>query len=69
MEKVPNNFIDGLIGFSSEEDKIKLNVHINLKLVNLLNKGEKLQFNWKTEQEKFQKLENTIKILNLFNSQ
>ena len=37
--------------------------------MNLLNKGEKLQFNWKTEQEKFQRLENTTTIPNLFNSQ
>ena len=69
LEKVPNNFIDGLIGFNSEEDKIKLNGYVNLKLVNLLNKGEKFQFNWKAEQEKFQKLENTTTITNLFNSQ
>ena len=69
LEKVPDNFIDGLIGFNSEENKIKLNGYVNLNLVNLLNKGEKLQFNWKTEQEKFQKLENTIEIPNLFNSQ
>jgi len=69
LEKVPNNFIDGLIGFNSEEDKIKLNGYVNLKLVNLLNKGEKFQFNWKAEQEKFQKLENTTTISNLFNSQ
>ena len=68
LEKVHNNFIDGLIGFNSEEDKIKLNGYVNLNLINLLNKGEKLQFNWKTEQEKFQKLENTTTIPNLFNS-
>ena len=28
LEKVPNNFIDGLIGLNSEEDKIKLNGYI-----------------------------------------
>ena len=69
LEKVPNNFIDGLIGFNSEEEKIKFNGYVSLKLVNLLNKGEKFQFNWKAEQEKFQKLENTTTITNLFNSQ
>ena len=69
LEKVPNNFIDGLIGFNSEEEKIKLNGYVNLQLVNLLNKGEKFQFNWKIEQEKFQKLENTTTIPSLFNSQ
>ena len=68
LEKVPTNFIDGLIGFNSEEEKIKLNGYVNLQLVNLLNKGETFQFNWKTEQERFQKLENTTTINFLLNN-
>ena len=67
LEKVPNNFIDGLIGISSEEETIKLNGYIDLNLINLLNRGEEFQFNWKTSQEKFQRLQNTITIPNLFN--
>ena len=67
LEKIPNNFIDGLIGINSEEEKIKLNGYINLKLINLLNRGEVFQVNWKTNQEKFQRLQNTTTISNLFN--
>ena len=67
LEKVPNNFIDGLIGINSEEEKINLNGYINLSLINLLNKGEKFHFNWKADQEKFQRLQNTTTISNLVN--
>ena len=47
LEKVKNNFIDGIIGFSSIEKEIKLNGNVNTKLKNTLNYGEEIDINKK----------------------
>lgn len=60
LEKEKNNFIDGLIGFSNQDNKININGFAKIKLQNLINKGEEVYINWNGDQKKFQKLESII---------
>ena len=48
LEKKKNSFFDGLIGFSSdnEENKLVFNGYLDLKLLNIFNKGEVTQIFW-----------------------
>ena len=66
LEKVKNNFIDGIIGFSASEEEIKLNGYVNTKLKNTLNYGEEIDINWRSEQDKFQKLESSVTTTHLY---
>ncbi|AND64554.1 hypothetical protein AX766_09065 [Flavobacterium covae] len=46
LEKQKKNTFDGYIGFTSLKNKLKLNGHLDLKLLNTLNSGEKLNLYW-----------------------
>ena len=66
LSKVEDNFIDGIIGFSNDEQGIKLNGYLNSKLINTLNYGEEINVNWRSEQSQFQKLESYILVNNIY---
>ena len=68
LEKVNSNLIDGLIGFSKNEEEIEINGHLNITLQNLLNKGENIQMNWSAQQDKFQKMNSNLYFPNLIHS-
>lgn len=49
LQKTKTNKFDGLIGFNTnEEGKLQFNGYLDLHLNNLLNKGESLAVNWKS---------------------
>lgn len=49
MKKLKSNRFDGLIGFSTnEEGKLEFNGYLDLQLQNVLNKGELLAIQWKS---------------------
>ena len=66
LKKVGDNFIDGIIGFSTDEQGIKLNGYLNSKLINTLNYGEEINVNWRSEQSQFQKLESSVLVNNIY---
>ena len=41
-----NNLIYGMLGFDTEKDKVHINGFANIKLENLINKGESIEINW-----------------------
>ena len=52
LQKTKTNKFDGLIGFNTnDQGKLKFNGYIDLYLNNLLNKGESLSINWKSNSE------------------
>ncbi|WP_248574864.1 hypothetical protein [Flavobacterium sp. H122] len=48
LEKTKPNSFDGFIGFNNIENKLKLNGYLDLKLMNILNTGEKFNIFWKS---------------------
>ncbi|MBT6014078.1 MAG: hypothetical protein HOG85_04590 [Flavobacteriales bacterium] len=68
LEKESTNFIDGLIGINTIDKEISLNGFVNINLQNLLNKGENIKLEWRSEQEKFQKISTHFSYPFIFNS-
>ena len=58
LKKEKSNYFDGLIGFSSSEDKkgVQLNGYLKLKLQNTLNYGESFELNWHSDGNQQQSL-------------
>ena len=54
LKKKQANSFDGLINFSSENNKIKFRGYLDLSLINIFNKGEKFVINWKSNSNKTQ---------------
>lgn len=58
LEKVKSNFIDGVIGFNSDDKgTLTLNGDIQLELLNNFNIGEEFYFRWRRPDESVQSLE------------
>lgn len=68
LEKVSKNYIDGIVGFSKDGEKITLNGDLNLHLQNTLNKAEVIQIDWNAIQEDYQKMKAGIFFPSIFNS-
>lgn len=50
LEKANANQFDGLIGFSNDDDgNVKFNGNVDLKLMNILNKGEQFNLYWRND--------------------
>lgn len=58
LEKINNNYFDGIIGFASNEEtgKLEFNGNIDLTLHNNLNQGEKLSLNYRADGNSQQEL-------------
>ena len=69
LKKHQNNSFDGMVNFSSKESGgIKLNGHIDLKLSNILNRGEKFELFWNSTMNQSQEFKISTEIPYLFNS-
>lgn len=64
LEKLKNNSVDGIVGFSSSENQkgLKFNGHLNLNLLNVLDKGEKFSLNWLSDGSNSQSLQTGLEI-------
>ena len=50
LEKAKSNTFDGFVGFTNDENKnVVLNGYLDLSLNNILNSGEKIALNWKSD--------------------
>lgn len=69
LKKHQNNSFDGMVNFSSKESgEIKLNGHIDLKLSNILNRGEKFELFWNSTMNQSQEFKISTEIPYLFNT-
>ena len=69
LKKKKTNQLDGLIGFSSNnESDIIFNGHLNLALNNVFNQGEQLNLQWKSTANKNKELSIFANIPYIFNS-
>ena len=68
LEKISKNYIDGLVGFSKDGEKITLNGNLNLSLQNTLNIGEVIQIDWNAIQDDYQKMQGEIFFPRILNS-
>lgn len=68
LDKKKSNSFDGLINFNSENKKIKFQGHLDLKLNNTLNKGEKIHLFWRNNGTQKQELSVFTKVPYLFNT-
>ena len=68
LEKVSKNYIDGLVGFSKDGEKITLNGDLNLRLQNTLNQGEVIQIDWNSIQDDYQKMKGDVFFPSILNS-
>jgi len=69
LKKAQNNSFDGLVNLSTKENGgVLFNGHIDLKLNNTLNKGEKLELLWNSIDEERQEFRISTEIPYIFNS-
>lgn len=69
FKKKPNNSFDGIVNFTSKENGgVLFNGNIDLKLNNILNKGEKFELFWNSIAEERQEFKLSTKIPYVFNS-
>ncbi|MAO70904.1 MAG: hypothetical protein CMD02_00150 [Flavobacteriales bacterium] len=68
LDKISKNNIDALIGFNSENGKIKINGHLTTKIQNIFNFEEVININWSSQQEKFQKFNSKLQLPRVLNS-
>lgn len=70
IKKRQTSNFDGIIGFSNEENtgKLKFNGYLDLKLNNILNKGETFNINWENSQQINSSLKLTFSTPYIFNS-
>ncbi|ARV07677.1 hypothetical protein BTO04_13680 [Polaribacter sp. SA4-10] len=69
LKKYQNNTFDGMVNFSSKENGgIKLNGHLDLKLNNILNTGEKFELFWNSTNNQSQEFKIATEIPYLFNT-
>lgn len=69
LKKNQNNSFDGMVNFSSKENGgLLFNGHIDLKLNNILNKGEKFEFYWNNAFNQSQEFEISSETPYIFNS-
>lgn len=70
LKKKKSNQFDGLIGFTSNEEKSNLtfNGYLDLKLNNIFNGGEKITLQWKNNGDNRQLFDVNLKLPYIFNS-
>lgn len=68
LDKNKSNTFDGFIGFNNIENKIKLNGYLDLKLVNILNSGEKFNLLWKSNSNQQKTFDTNIELPYIFKS-
>ena len=69
LKKIKGNSFDGLINFNSQENgKLQFNGHLDLKLKNILNKGEQLNLLWNSFGNEKQEFSISIKTPYIYNS-
>ena len=70
LEKIGANNFDGLLGFRSDEQtgKLKLDGYLNLRLINNLNYGERLDLEYKSDGNDQQALDLNLELPFLFKS-
>lgn len=70
LESVPNSSVNGIIGFQPNPitERMTVTGEINLKLLNVLNRGENLSLQWQSIQEQTQSLKTKFAYPYLFNT-
>jgi hypothetical protein len=68
LKKEKSNSFDGLINFSTENNKINFRGYLDLNLVNIFNSGEEIKINWRNSSNNKQDFTLETKIPYLFNS-
>lgn len=68
LEKSKANSFDGFIGFNNNENKFTLTGYLDLKLINILNSGEKLNLYWKSDKDKQNTFDANIELPYIFKS-
>ncbi|MDI9308901.1 MAG: hypothetical protein QM535_01700 [Limnohabitans sp.] len=68
LEKSKANSFDGFIGFNNNENKFTLTGYLDLKLINILNSGEKLNLYWKSDKNKQNTFDANIELPYIFKS-
>jgi hypothetical protein len=68
IKKKKSNSFDGLINFSTENNKINFRGYLDLNLVNIFNSGEEIKINWRNSSNNKQDFTLETKIPYLFNS-
>lgn len=68
LKKKKSNSFDGLINFSTENNKLSFKGYLDLNLINIFNKGEEIKINWKNNSNKKQDFTLQTKIPYIFNS-
>lgn len=68
LEKTKANSFDGFIGFNNNENKFTLTGYLDLKLINILNSGEKLNLYWKSDKNKQNTFDANIELPYVFKS-
>jgi outer membrane protein assembly factor BamA len=69
LKKQQNNSFDGLVNFTSKEDgSVLFNGHIDLKLSNILNTGERFELFWNSIGKERQEFKLSAEIPYIFNS-
>lgn len=68
LKKRQSNSFDGLINFSTENKKLSFRGYLDLNLVNIFNKGEEININWKNNSNNKQDFTLKTKIPYIFNS-
>ena len=69
LKKIKGNSFDGLINFNSQENgKLQFNGHLDLKLKNILNKGEQLNLLWNSFGNEKQEFSISVKTPYIYSS-
>ncbi len=69
LKKIKGSSFDGLINFTSQENgKLQFNGHLDLKLKNILNKGEQLNLFWNSFGNEKQEFSISVKTPYIYNS-
>ena len=69
LKKIQGSSFDGLVNFNSQENgKLQFNGHLDLKLKNILNKGEQLNLLWNRFGNEKQEFSMSVKVPYIYNS-
>ena len=69
LKKIQGSSFDGLVNFNSQENgKLQFNGHLDLKLKNILNKGEQLNLLWNSFGNEKQEFSISVKTPYIYNS-
>ena len=68
LEKTKPNTFDGFIGFTNDKKKLIFNGYLDLKLLNILNGGEKFNIYWKSDGKDQKTFDANIEIPYIFKS-